>query len=82
MQQIVCAEWAALAQRGVVDVDAAARDQPARLALAAGEAALDEEIDDVALAEGRLLEPADVLHGRYVMLRKGKRQRHLVVVSG
>jgi tyrosyl-tRNA synthetase len=36
-------------------------------------------VNDVALAESRPLEPADVLHGRYVMLRKGKRQRHLVV---
>jgi tyrosyl-tRNA synthetase len=36
-------------------------------------------VNDVALAESRTLEAADVLHGRYVMLRKGKRQRHLLV---
>ena len=36
-------------------------------------------VNDVALTESRTLEAADVLHGRYVMLRKGKRQRHLLV---
>jgi tyrosyl-tRNA synthetase len=36
-------------------------------------------VNDVALAETRVLETADLLHGRYVMLRKGKRQRHLLV---
>ena len=36
-------------------------------------------VNDVALAESRPLETADVMHGRYVMLRKGKRQRHLLV---
>ncbi len=36
-------------------------------------------VNDVALAEGRPLERGDLLHGRYVMLRKGKRQRHLLV---
>jgi tyrosyl-tRNA synthetase len=36
-------------------------------------------VNDVALAEGRALGPGDLLHGRYVMLRKGKRQRHLLV---
>ena len=36
-------------------------------------------VNDVALAEGRALGDGDLLHGRYVMLRKGKRQRHLLV---
>ena len=36
-------------------------------------------VNDVALAEGRPLGSGDLLHGRYVMLRKGKRQRHLLV---
>jgi len=38
-------------------------------------------VNDVALAESRPLETADVMHGRYVMLRKGKRQRHLLVTG-
>ena len=38
-------------------------------------------VNDVALAESRALEAADVMHGRYVMLRKGKRQRHLLVTG-
>jgi tyrosyl-tRNA synthetase len=36
-------------------------------------------VNDAALAENRPLEAGDLLHGRYVMLRKGKRQRHLLV---
>ena len=36
-------------------------------------------VNDAALAESRALEAGDLLHGRYVMLRKGKRQRHLLV---
>jgi tyrosyl-tRNA synthetase len=36
-------------------------------------------VNDVALAESRDLSDADLLHGRYVMLRKGKRNRHLLV---
>ena len=36
-------------------------------------------VNDVALAESRALGAGDLLHGRYVMLRKGKRQRHLLV---
>jgi tyrosyl-tRNA synthetase len=39
-------------------------------------------VNDVALAESRALTGDDLLHGRYVMLRKGKRQRHLLVASG
>jgi tyrosyl-tRNA synthetase len=38
-------------------------------------------VNDVALAESRPLGPDDLLHGRYVMLRKGKRQRHLLVAG-
>jgi tyrosyl-tRNA synthetase len=36
-------------------------------------------VNDVALADPRALGADDLLHGRYVMLRKGKRQRHLLV---
>jgi tyrosyl-tRNA synthetase len=36
-------------------------------------------VNDVALAESRALGADDLLHGRYLMLRKGKRQRHLLV---
>ncbi len=36
-------------------------------------------VNDAALGESRPLEAGDLLHGRYVMLRKGKRQRHLLV---
>jgi tyrosyl-tRNA synthetase len=39
-------------------------------------------VNDVALPEGRDLTDADLLHGRYVMLRKGKRNRHLLVAGG
>jgi hypothetical protein len=35
----------------------------------------------VALSESRALGSDDLLHGRYVMLRKGKRQRHLLVAT-
>jgi tyrosyl-tRNA synthetase len=38
-------------------------------------------VNDEALAESRPLESSDVMHGRYVMLRKGKRQRHLLVTG-
>ena len=38
-------------------------------------------VNDVALAESRALGADDLLHGRYVMLRKGKRQRHLLVAQ-
>jgi tyrosyl-tRNA synthetase len=38
-------------------------------------------VNDVALAESRPLGADDLLHGRYVMLRKGKRQRHLLVAG-
>ena len=38
-------------------------------------------VNDAALAESRALEAADLMHGRYVMLRKGKRQRHLLVTG-
>ena len=36
-------------------------------------------VNDVAIGESRPLGASDVLHGRYVMLRKGKRSRHLLV---
>ncbi len=36
-------------------------------------------VNDVALGEPRALGGEDLLHGRYVMLRKGKRRRHLLV---
>ena len=36
-------------------------------------------VNDAALGEARALASDDLLHGRYVMLRKGKRQRHLLV---
>ncbi|MDX6563446.1 MAG: tyrosyl-tRNA synthetase, partial [Gaiellales bacterium] len=36
-------------------------------------------VNDVALPESRVLGADDLLHGRYTMLRKGKRQRHLLV---
>ena len=48
VQQIVAAERPALGERDVVDVDAAAGDQAARLALAGREAGLDQQVDDVA----------------------------------
>jgi len=35
-------------------------------------------VNDVALGEPRDLGAGDLLHGRYVMLRKGKRRRHLL----
>ncbi len=38
-------------------------------------------VNDVALPESRELTDADLLHGRYVMLRKGKRNRHLLVAG-
>jgi tyrosyl-tRNA synthetase len=38
-------------------------------------------VNDVALAESRALGADDLLHDRYVMLRKGKRQRHLLVAN-
>ncbi|MDP9258761.1 MAG: tyrosine--tRNA ligase [Actinomycetota bacterium] len=38
-------------------------------------------VNDVALAESRALGTDDLLHDRYVMLRKGKRQRHLLVAN-
>ena len=38
-------------------------------------------VNDVALTESRELTGADLLHGRYVMLRKGKRNRHLLVAA-
>ena len=39
-------------------------------------------VNDVALAESRAARATDdLLHGRYVMLRKGKRQRHLLVAE-
>ena len=45
------AQRPALGERDVVDVDAAARDQAARLALAGRELALDQEVDDLAAVE-------------------------------
>ena len=39
-------------------------------------------VNDSALAESRALSEADLLHRRYVMLRKGKRNRHLLVAPG
>jgi tyrosyl-tRNA synthetase len=38
-------------------------------------------VNDVAVGESRELGGDDLLHGRYVMLRKGKRQRHVLVAS-
>ena len=38
-------------------------------------------VNDVAAGPGRALGPDDLLHGAYVMLRKGKKSRHLVVVG-
>jgi tyrosyl-tRNA synthetase len=38
-------------------------------------------VNDAQLAESRVLGDADLRHGRYVMLRKGKRNRHLLVAS-
>jgi tyrosyl-tRNA synthetase len=38
-------------------------------------------VNDVALPESRPLVASDLLHGRYVMLRKGKRQRHVLVAN-
>jgi tyrosyl-tRNA synthetase len=39
-------------------------------------------VNDVAIPESRALGRDDLLHDRYVMLRKGKRQRHLLVTGG
>jgi tyrosyl-tRNA synthetase len=38
-------------------------------------------VNDAQLSETRVLEETDLRHGRYVMLRKGKRNRHLLVAS-
>ncbi|WP_334145109.1 tyrosine--tRNA ligase [Rhabdothermincola sp.] len=38
-------------------------------------------MNDEALPESRPLGPADVLHDRFVMLRRGKKQRYLVVID-
>jgi tyrosyl-tRNA synthetase len=38
-------------------------------------------VNDIRLPEARPLEAADVLHGRFVMLRKGKKHRHLLVLE-
>jgi tyrosyl-tRNA synthetase len=36
-------------------------------------------VNDVAVVEGRVLEPADWSFGRYCMVRRGKKHRHLLV---
>jgi len=38
-------------------------------------------VNDMQTAETRALEPADLVHDRFVLLRKGKKTRHLVVVG-
>jgi tyrosyl-tRNA synthetase len=38
-------------------------------------------VNDVAAPPGRTIEPDDIRHGRYVLLRKGKRTRHLVIAT-
>ena len=38
-------------------------------------------VNDVAAAPGRAIEAADLRHDRYVLLRKGKKTRHLVIAS-
>jgi tyrosyl-tRNA synthetase len=38
-------------------------------------------VNDQPQSETRALGPADLLHGRFVMLRRGKKSRHLVVVE-
>jgi tyrosyl-tRNA synthetase len=39
-------------------------------------------VNDEAQQAGRLLSAADLVHGRWVLLRRGKKQRHLLVVEG
>ncbi len=72
---------AEIAGRDVVDLLvesklAASRGEARRLIAGGG-----IYVNDVALAESRALEVDDLLHDRYVMLRKGKRQRHLLVAN-
>jgi tyrosyl-tRNA synthetase len=38
-------------------------------------------VNDAQASPGRILEAADIRHDRYVLLRKGKRTRHLVLVT-
>ena len=59
----------------LVEVGLAASKGEARRLIAGGGI----YVNDAALGESRALGADDLLHGRYVMLRKGKRQRHLVV---
>jgi len=72
---------AEIAGRDVVDLLvesklAASRGEARRLIAGGG-----IYVNDVALAESRALGADDLLHDRYVMLRKGKRQRHLLVAN-
>ncbi len=73
VQQVVAAERAGLGERHVVDVDAAARDQAARLALAGRERALDQQVDDV--AAGDLGVRGGDLAGQRGQLRLGEAAR-------
>jgi tyrosyl-tRNA synthetase len=63
--------------RLLVDVGLASSLSDARRTLAGGGV----YVNDVARAEDRPLEALDLLHDRFVVLRKGKRTRHLLVVS-
>jgi tyrosyl-tRNA synthetase len=72
---------ARIANRNVVDLLvesrlAASKGEARRLIAGGG-----IYVNDVALSESRALAGDDLLHGRYVMLRKGKRQRHLLVAT-
>ena len=61
----------------LVETGLATSNGDARRSIAGGGISLNDE----RVAEPRELLPTDLLHGRYVMLRKGKRQRHLVVID-
>ena len=61
----------------LVETGLATSNGDARRSIAGGGISLNDE----RVAEPRDLLPTDLLHGRYLMLRKGKRQRHLVVID-
>ncbi len=61
----------------LVEVGLATSKSDARRTIEQGGAS----VNDTIVTALRPLEPAEVLHGRYVMLRRGKKRRHLIVVT-
>lgn len=61
----------------LVETGLASSNGDARRSIAGGGISVNDE----RISEPRELAASDLLHGRYVMLRKGKRQRHLVVIG-